>query len=201
MVSNQRNGIDVDKLDYFLRDSTSALGESSPLIHVQRLIDATAVFPDPKSGETTVRGHTHAQDHAQDHAQSLRGRPRQPQEASIVVTLVLASSVSEARPVATLGFACSPSIHHTLSRQVCYEEKLAMDLLHLFKVRMQLHAILYQHHVCNVVEEMITDALTAAKGVPMVRGEHPAGHSGGGDSSTDKRQAYDLVQACDDPSA
>jgi len=55
VVSNQRNGVDVDKLDYFLRDSTSALGESSPLVHVQRLIDATAVFKDPKTGETTVR--------------------------------------------------------------------------------------------------------------------------------------------------
>jgi HD superfamily phosphohydrolase len=41
---------------------------------------------------------------------------------------------------------------------------MAMDLFNLFRTRMQLHSTLYQHHVVNVVEEMITDALAAAAG-------------------------------------
>lgn len=49
-----------------------------------------------------------------------------------------------------------------------------------------------QHHVCNVAEEMITDALTAAKGVPFVRGEF------GADGAA---RAFDLVGACDEPAA
>lgn len=163
-MSNKRNGIDVDKLDYFLRDSSSAFGESSPLIHVGRIIASSAVRT-TKDGETTV----------------------------------------------------------------CYEEKMAMDLLDLFRTRMHLHAHLYQHHVCCVVEEMITDALTAAKGVPIVKGSPrprsnqptpllssmPSSPATGGsaasaasamvdtvvEGSSGNNCAYDLLEACNDVEA
>jgi deoxynucleoside triphosphate triphosphohydrolase SAMHD1 len=42
IVANQRNGIDVDKLDYFLRDSMSAFGKL-PDIHVDRILQCTRV--------------------------------------------------------------------------------------------------------------------------------------------------------------
>jgi len=78
-------GIDVDKIDYFLRDSSSAFGESSPLIEVTRIIESCGV-------KTLATGET----------------------------------------------------------SICFEEKMAMDLLGLFRTRMQLHSHLYQHHVVNV---------------------------------------------------
>jgi hypothetical protein len=46
--------------------------------------------------------------------------------------------------------------------QVCYEEKLALQLLDLFKLRAWLHKFVYQHHTVNVIEEMICDALRLA---------------------------------------
>lgn len=42
IVANQRNGIDVDKLDYFLRDSMSAFGKL-PDIHVDRILQCARV--------------------------------------------------------------------------------------------------------------------------------------------------------------
>ena len=147
IVSNHRNGIDVDKIDYFLRDSSSAFGESSPLIQVTRLIESSAAMVSAE-GEATV----------------------------------------------------------------CFEEKMAMDLLGLFRTRMQLHAHLYQHHTCNVVEEMITDAFAAApRGVPIVCGADRGGGesvgAGGGDgdegrvAAAARRRGYDLVEAAEDVEA
>lgn len=42
IVANQRNGIDVDKLDYFLRDSMSCFGKL-PDIHVDRILQCARV--------------------------------------------------------------------------------------------------------------------------------------------------------------
>lgn len=42
IVANQRNGIDVDKLDYFLRDSMSCFGKL-PDIHVDRIVQCARV--------------------------------------------------------------------------------------------------------------------------------------------------------------
>lgn len=46
--------------------------------------------------------------------------------------------------------------------QICYEQKMALQLMDLFKLRAWLHKFVYQHHTVNVIEEMICDVLTAA---------------------------------------
>jgi hypothetical protein len=43
IVANKRNGIDVDKLDYFLRDSMSCFGQL-PDIHVDRILNCSRVI-------------------------------------------------------------------------------------------------------------------------------------------------------------
>ncbi|EGD73143.1 SAM domain-containing protein [Salpingoeca rosetta] len=96
IVANKRNGIDVDKLDYFMRDSVSALGDPPIGCDVRRLIKSSRVC--------TVNNH--------------------------------------------------PAI--------CFEEKMALGILELFRLRAWLHKYVYQHHTGNLVEEMISDALTAA---------------------------------------
>lgn len=53
IVANKRNGLDVDKIDYFVRDATCAFGDSQPSIQVARIIDSSAVFKDA-SGEFQV---------------------------------------------------------------------------------------------------------------------------------------------------
>lgn len=44
IVANKRNGVDVDKLDYFLRDSLVALGDEPAEVHVDRLFQSTRVI-------------------------------------------------------------------------------------------------------------------------------------------------------------
>eukprot|EP00614_Pseudopedinella_elastica_P006138 CAMPEP_0172603114 /NCGR_PEP_ID=MMETSP1068-20121228/23318_1 /TAXON_ID=35684 /ORGANISM="Pseudopedinella elastica, Strain CCMP716" /LENGTH=597 /DNA_ID=CAMNT_0013404729 /DNA_START=310 /DNA_END=2103 /DNA_ORIENTATION=+ len=109
IVANKRNGIDVDKLDYFQRDSSTAIGKTD--VQVDRIIEASAVCT---LAETEAQGQGHT--------------------------------------------------------AVCYEQKLGPALFALFAERMDLHDRLYQHHVVNVVERMITDAFRAAMDVPIVRG-------------------------------
>lgn len=46
--------------------------------------------------------------------------------------------------------------------QICYEQKMALQLMDLFKLRAWLHKFVYQHHTVNVIEEMICDTLRAA---------------------------------------
>eukprot|EP00045_Choanoeca_perplexa_P007770 m.71392 g.71392 ORF g.71392 m.71392 type:complete len:602 (-) comp14212_c0_seq2:58-1863(-) len=96
IVANKRNGLDVDKFDYFVRDSQSAMGAPPIVCDVNRIIASTKVCQ-------------------------------------------VGSSL-----------------------QVCYEEKLALQLLDLFKLRAWLHKFVYQHHTVNVIEEMICDALRLA---------------------------------------
>ncbi|ORC90922.1 uncharacterized protein TM35_000073460 [Trypanosoma theileri] len=44
IVANKRNGIDVDKLDYFLRDSLGCYGRAAVDVHVPRLLSACKVI-------------------------------------------------------------------------------------------------------------------------------------------------------------
>lgn len=46
--------------------------------------------------------------------------------------------------------------------QVCFEEKMALGIFDIFRLRAWLHKYVYQHHTVKVVEEMICDVLTAA---------------------------------------
>jgi HD superfamily phosphohydrolase len=51
--------------------------------------------------------------------------------------------------------SCGVRTLATGETSICFEEKMAMDLLGLFRTRMQLHSHLYQHHVVNVSFESI----------------------------------------------
>ncbi|RNF01352.1 SAM domain-containing protein [Trypanosoma rangeli] len=44
IVANKRNGLDVDRLDYFLRDSLACYGRAALDVHIPRLLSACKVF-------------------------------------------------------------------------------------------------------------------------------------------------------------
>ena len=46
--------------------------------------------------------------------------------------------------------------------EVAFEEKVALDLNRIFKLRSEMHQMVYQHRVAIVAEAMITDAFLAA---------------------------------------
>eukprot|EP00048_Salpingoeca_helianthica_P022957 m.21299 g.21299 ORF g.21299 m.21299 type:complete len:538 (+) comp8052_c0_seq2:69-1682(+) len=96
IVANKRNGIDVDKLDYFMRDSTAAFGRPPIGCDVQRLIQCSKVL--------VVDGQA----------------------------------------------------------QVCFEEKMALGLTEIFRLRAWLHKYVYQHHTVKVIDDMICDILHLA---------------------------------------
>ena len=96
IVANKRNGIDVDKLDYFVRDSLAALGTEPVACDIKRLI---------------------------------RG----------------------CRVCSVDGVA-----------QVCYQEKMALGIFDIFKLRAWLHKYVYQHHTVNLLEDMLCEVFTAA---------------------------------------
>eukprot|EP00047_Mylnosiga_fluctuans_P016034 m.51227 g.51227 ORF g.51227 m.51227 type:complete len:541 (+) comp6291_c0_seq1:1199-2821(+) len=101
IVANKRNGIDVDKLDYFMRDSTAALGRPPIGCDTGRLIKCSRVCE--------VDGQT----------------------------------------------------------QICFEEKMALGILDIFKLRAWLHKYVYQHHTVKVIDDMLCDVLAASD--PFVR--------------------------------
>ena len=47
-------------------------------------------------------------------------------------------------------------------REVCFQMKVAYDIIEVYQQRAKLHRTLYQHHTGNVAEEMICDILVAA---------------------------------------
>ncbi|EDQ92384.1 uncharacterized protein MONBRDRAFT_4902 [Monosiga brevicollis MX1] len=96
IVANKRNGLDVDKFDYFVRDSICAMGAPPIQCDIQRIIRSSRI------------------------------------------------------------------INVDNQNQICYEEKMALQLIDLFKLRAWLHKFVYQHHTVNCIEEMICDALRSA---------------------------------------
>jgi deoxynucleoside triphosphate triphosphohydrolase SAMHD1 len=54
VISNKRNGIDVDRLDYFLRDSLCCFGKPTVDVRSQRLFQTARILRDPKSNEWVV---------------------------------------------------------------------------------------------------------------------------------------------------
>lgn len=93
IVSNSRNGIDVDKLDYLVRDSMAAFGSSKPPgLDVCRIIFSSRV----------------------------------------------------------------------IRNQICFQEKVMLDVNEICSLRAKLHRQVYQHRISNVAEAMITDIFLAA---------------------------------------
>lgn len=54
VISNKRNGIDVDRLDYFLRDSLCCFGKPTVDVRAQRLFQTARILRDPASNEWIV---------------------------------------------------------------------------------------------------------------------------------------------------
>lgn len=52
---------------------------------------------------------------------------------------------------------------HRPFAEVAFEEKVALDLNRIFKLRSEMHQMVYQHRVAIVAEAMITDAFLAAE--------------------------------------
>ncbi|RNF25718.1 SAM domain-containing protein [Trypanosoma conorhini] len=104
IVANKRNGLDVDRLDYFLRDSLACYGRASLDVHVPRLLSACKVF-------------------------------------------------------------CYEGEY-----QICFEEKMALNLGDIFNVRAKLHKHAYQHRIVKVTDYMVSDALLEADKYFTVRG-------------------------------
>eukprot|EP00930_Biecheleria_cincta_P049313 TRINITY_DN3453_c0_g1_i1.p1 TRINITY_DN3453_c0_g1~~TRINITY_DN3453_c0_g1_i1.p1 ORF type:complete len:730 (-),score=135.87 TRINITY_DN3453_c0_g1_i1:3-2192(-) len=105
IVANKRNGIDVDKLDYFHRDIASVFGSASPLgCDIPRLLESVRVL--------SVEGET----------------------------------------------------------QVCFEEKMALNLGDIYRTRSWMHKFVYLHHTAKAVETMMCDVLVLSKDVVEVRG-------------------------------
>jgi len=105
IVANKRNGIDVDKLDYFHRDIASVFGSASPLgCDIPRLLESARVL--------SVEGET----------------------------------------------------------QVCFEEKMALNLGDIYRTRSWMHKFVYLHHTAKAVETMMCDVLELSKDVVEVRG-------------------------------
>ena len=97
IVANKRNGVDVDKLDYLVRDSLAAFGSKPAAFDVNRVLASARALPND------------------------------------------------------LG-----------RREVCFQMKVAYDIIEVYQQRAKLHRTLYQHHTGNVAEEMICDILVAA---------------------------------------
>jgi len=99
IVSNSRNGIDVDKLDYLVRDSMAAFGSSKPPgFDIYRIIHSSRVVT-----------------------------PR------------------------------------TEPCQICFQQKVILDINEIYTLRSKLHRQVYQHRIANVAEAMITDILYEAR--------------------------------------
>eukprot|EP00759_Apiculatamorpha_spiralis_P039479 PhF_6_TR38328/c0_g1_i1/m.57150 len=106
IVSNKRNGIDVDKLDYFLRDSLHCYGRLPVDINIERIIQSSRAMLSDDSGQY----------------------------------------------------------------QVCYEEKVALSLQDVFRLRAQLHKYVYQHRVVLIVQRMVLDVFIAVGDKLSIRG-------------------------------
>eukprot|EP00617_Octactis_speculum_P021775 CAMPEP_0185762242 /NCGR_PEP_ID=MMETSP1174-20130828/21219_1 /TAXON_ID=35687 /ORGANISM="Dictyocha speculum, Strain CCMP1381" /LENGTH=626 /DNA_ID=CAMNT_0028443833 /DNA_START=9 /DNA_END=1889 /DNA_ORIENTATION=+ len=109
IVSNSRNGIDVDKMDYLVRDQLSCFGKTTGAI--SRIIKCARILT--REGKTTP--------------------------------------------------------------EICYEQKIALDINEIYQLRATMHRKVYQHRVGHVVEKMYTDVLCAADETFKVRGPGPQG--------------------------
>ncbi|EQC28644.1 hypothetical protein SDRG_13521 [Saprolegnia diclina VS20] len=104
VVNNSVTGLDVDKLDYFMRDALYTGAKSSCDTHL--LLSAVRVLPDRTTGDLSM----------------------------------------------------------------CWPEKLAEQLLKVFRTRFELHQAVYQHKVSRAVEYMICDALLEADALFKMKG-------------------------------
>ena len=62
--------------------------------------------------------------------------------------------------------------------QVCFQVKNALEILEIYALRAKLHRQVYQHHIANVTEAMITDVFLAADKHFRVKGG-PGSAAGG----------------------
>jgi len=154
IVSNSRNGVDVDKLDYLLRDAMACHGASRPF-ELSRLFESTRVIT-PHSDR--IRGARWTQD-----GRLEGGRRDRPARAS------------------------ADAVQAQAQAQICFQLKVATDLVEIYTLRAKLHKKLYQHHTANVAELMITDVLKLANDHFSFRGSDNA--------------ATTLAQAALDPKA
>lgn len=147
IVANKRNGIDVDKFDYFARDC-HVLGLSKSF-DAMRLMKFARVFPVERNAE---------------------GVQQSVNQTLSISTAVSSRATSEHTPSSsssnTNGSQQSPHSgaysQTTTKTEICYHVKEAWNILELFHTRYTLHKRAYQHRVSNAIELMIVEALCLA---------------------------------------
>ena len=149
LVSNKESGLDLDKLDYFARDSLSCFGKPSADIRLHRLFYAAKIVPLQTTTETTKTITMNAQTNEK---KKTKAKGKKSAPSALPTTTTTTSTTSS-------------------SWSIAYEEKMATTLRELFALRAKLHKFVYQHLVTKSVGHMIADAFRAAMPYLKVHGK------------------------------
>lgn len=184
IVANKRNGIDVDKFDYFARDC-HVLGVTKSF-DASRLMKFARVYPVTR--EVPLINNTHANPAVNPGLNT----PQQSQNTSVpsfetwsenaklsaagsatavndvkplqIPTPVSARTHSSSERLSLLAPTTPKPTSLTLrtSLEICFHYKEAWNIFELFHTRYALHKRAYQHKIASAVELMIAEALILA---------------------------------------
>jgi HD superfamily phosphohydrolase len=132
IVANKRNGIDVDKFDYFARDChVLGLSKSFDALRLMKFARVFAVERDVLTGEQ-------------------------------VQTTPNFSNLLHSPRIAPEQAGAQETRQTRVSTEICFHTKEAWNILELFHTRYTLHKRAYQHRVANAMELMICEVLCLA---------------------------------------
>ncbi|XP_052816720.1 deoxynucleoside triphosphate triphosphohydrolase SAMHD1-like [Mya arenaria] len=167
VVSNKRNGIDVDKWDYFARDC-HMLGIRNNFDH-NRCIEFSRVISVkkeviPVKKEVNSEAEEEVNSEAEEKVNS-EAEEEVNSEAEEEVNSEAEEKVnSEAEEKVNLEAKEEVNSEAEEEFQICYRDKEVGNLYEMFHTRRTLHSKAYQHKTTKIIETMVTEALVEANG-------------------------------------